>query len=203
MIRGALIRLRRLGPDARGVAALEFALVLPVLVTIYFGMVEATRIADTGRKLTHFARTLADLSGRAENASTTVADMTAITGAAAVILRPLDVSSVQIVVNAMGVESISGTLYGGVCSSYPQNARPVLQINGTGGLPATPATYQFDGARYVLAEVSMAYTPLVGAKLYTWIFGPKGLTFTRQIPWAQRTTTEIIMPGGAACPNYS
>lgn len=203
-MRRALARLRRLGPDARGVAAIEFALVLPVLVTIYFGLVELTRIADTGRKLTHFARTMADLSGRAENASTTVADMTAITAAAAVILRPLDVSGVQIVVNAMGVESVSGTLYGGVCSSWPQNAtkRPPLQINGTGGLPATPATYQFDGARYILAEVTMAYTPLVGAKLYTWIFGPKGLTFTRQIPWAQRTTTEIIMPGGAACPNF-
>ena len=31
-------------------------------------------------------------------------------------------------------------LIGGVCSSYPQNARPVLTLNGSSGLPATPAT---------------------------------------------------------------
>jgi hypothetical protein len=147
---------------------------------------------------------MADLSGRADNPSPTASDMATLTSAASAILRPLDTSGLQIVVNAMGVESISGSLYGGVCSSWSQNAtpRPRLTVNGTSGLPATPATYQYDGARYILAEVSMAYTPLVGSNLYRWIFGAGGLTFTRQIPWAERTTSEIVMPGGTACPTY-
>ena len=189
----------------RGIAAVEFALVLPLLIVIYFGTVELTRILDANRKLTLFARTLADLSGRADNPKPSSGDMATIAGAATVILRPLDASGLQIVVNAMGVESIGGTLYGGVCSSWPQNAtaRPSLQINGTNGLPATPAAYQFDGARYILAEVSMAYTPIIGSALYKWIFGARGLTFTRQIPWSERTINEIVMPGGSACPNYN
>lgn len=197
--------LSRFRGDARGIAAVEFALVLPVLIVLYFGTVELTRILDANRKLTLFARTLADLSGRADNPKPTASDMTTIAGAATVILRPLDASGLQIVVNAMGVESVGGTLYGGVCSSWPQNAtpRPALQINGTNGLPATPAAYQFDGARYILAEVSMAYTPIIGSALYKWIFGNRGLVFTRQIPWSERTVNEIIMPGGQACPNYS
>ena len=105
----------------------------------------------------------------------------------------------------MGVEAISGTLYGGVCSSWQQNAtaRAALTINGTNGLPATPAVYQFAHARYILAEVSMPYTPLVGSKLYKMIFGSQGLTFSRQIPWAERTINEIVMPSGSACPYYS
>lgn len=194
----------RFRSDRRGVAALEFALILPVLVSAYFGTVELTRIIDTSRKLSHFARTMADLSGRADNPNPTNADMATLATAATVILRPLDTSSLQIVVNAMGVEAISGNLYGGVCSSWAQNAsqRPRLTINGSSGLPATPAAYQFDGARYILAEVSMTYTPLVGSNLYRWIFGTQGLTFTRQIPWAERTTAEIVMPGGSACPTY-
>jgi Flp pilus assembly protein TadG len=194
----------RFRSDRRGLAALEFALILPALVTTYFGTVEITRIIDTSRKLTQFARTLADLSGRADNASPTGAYMATLSTAATAILRPLDTSGLQIVVNAMGVESISGKLYGGVCSSWSQNAtaRPRLTVNGTSGLPATPATYQYDGARYILAEVSMAYTPLVGSNLYRWIFGAGGLTFTRQVPWAERTTSEIVMPGGTACPTY-
>ena len=128
--------------------------------------------------------------------------MAAITSAAAVILGPFGASNVKIVINAMGVEQIAGTLYGGVCSSWPPNAHAPLTLNGTNGLPATPAVYQFDGARYILAEVSMPYTPLVGSKLYTALFGARGLTFSRQIPWAQRTSGEIVMPGGTACPQF-
>ncbi|MFK5595941.1 TadE/TadG family type IV pilus assembly protein [Methylobacterium sp. HMF5984] len=191
--------------DQRAVAAVEFALVLPVLIVIYFGTVELTRAVDASRKLTLFTRTLGDLSGRADNPNPTTNDMATIAGAATVILKPLDASGLQIVVNSMGVESIYGGLYGGVCSSWSQNAtkRPALQINGTNGLPATPAAYQFDGARYILAEVTMNYTPIIGSSLYKWIFGARGLSFTRQIPWSQRTVNEIIMPGGSACPNYN
>jgi Flp pilus assembly protein TadG len=197
-----LIRCRR---DERGVAAVEFAFVLPVLIVLYFGTAELTRIVDANRKLTLFARTLTDLSGRLDNATPSQSSMAAIASAATAILRPLDASNLQIVVNAMGVEAISGTIKGFVCSSWPQNAtkRPALQGNGTNGLPATPAAYQFDGARYILAEVTMPYTPMIGSALYRWIFGTQGLTFKRQIPWSERTSSEIIMPGGAACPVYN
>lgn len=194
----------RIRSDRRGIAAVEFSLILPMLVTAYFGTVELTRVVDMNRKLSQFARTMADLSGRADNPSPTASDMTTLATAATAILRPLDTSGLQITVNAMGVEAIGNTLYGGVCSSWAQNAstRARLTINGTSGLPPTPAAYQYDGARYILAEVTMAYTPLVGSNLYRWIFGSGGLTFTRQIPWAERTTAEIVMPGGSACPTY-
>ncbi|MCJ2085911.1 pilus assembly protein [Methylobacterium sp. E-005] len=197
-------RLRRWIGDRRGVAAVEFALVLPILIVIYFGTVELTRILDANRKLTLFARTLGDRSGRADNPKPSAADMAGIASAATAILRPLDASGLQIVVNAMGVLSYNGAFYGGVCSSWAQNAtqRPPKQINGTNGLPATPAAYQFNGARYILAEVSMAYTPIIGSALYRWIFGSQGLVFTRQIPWSERTINEIVMPGGIICPTY-
>ena len=190
--------------DRRGIAAIEFAMILPVLVTLYFGTVELTRAVETSRRLSLFARTMADLSGRADTPNPTTSDMATIAGAATAILRPLNVSGLQIVVSAMGVETINGSLYGGVCSSWQQNAmaRTRLTVNGTNGLPATPASYQFDGARYILAEVTLPYSPIIGTSLYQRIFGSRGLVFTRQIPWAERTTNEIVMPGGSACPTY-
>ena len=178
-------------------------MVLPLLVTIYFGLTELVRAIDTNRKVTLYARTIADLSGRATNGSPTTSDMAAILNASSAIMRPYPVAGLQVAIHAMGVEKVSGTLYGGVCSSYPQNARPVLTFNGTNGLPATPATFQYDGARYVLAEVSLSYTPIIGSNLYRWIFGTRGLVFSRQISWAQRLDKgEVVMPGGSVCPSF-
>lgn len=199
------IRFAGFGADQRGIATIEFAMILPLLVLLYFGTAELTRVVDASRRVSLFARTLADLSGRADNPNPSAGDMSAISAAATAILRPLDASGMQIVVNAMGVESISGTLYGGVCSSWQQNAaaRARLTMNGTNGLPATPSVYQFDGARYMLAEVTMTYVPFLGSALYKQIFGTRGFVFVRQIPWAQRSATEIVMPGGSTCPKYN
>ena len=180
-------------------------MILPLLVTLYFGTIELTRVADASRRVSLFARTLADLSGRADNPTPSTADMTTITGAATAILRPIDISNLQIVINAMGVENVNGALYGGVCSSWQQNAaaRARLTVNGTNGLPDTPSVYRFDGARYILAEVTMTYVPFLGSALYKSIFGTRGFVFVRQVPWAQRTATEIVMPGGSTCPTYN
>ncbi|WP_375454715.1 TadE/TadG family type IV pilus assembly protein [uncultured Methylobacterium sp.] len=196
---GPRARIARFGADARGVAALEFAMILPLLVTLYFGLSELVRAVDNSRKVTLFARAVADLSGRTNNA-----DMTPILAAAGAILQPFNAGDAQVVISALGVENVNGALYGGVCSSYPRNARPVLQIAGTGDLPAVPATYLYDGARYILAEVTMPYTPILGSKLYRWIFGTQGIVFKRQIAWAQRVdNSEIVMPGGAKCPVFN
>ena len=196
-------RLARFRDDTRGVAAIEFAMILPVLITMYFGLTELVRAIDTNRKTTLYARTIADLSGRATNGTPATADMVAIVNAAGPIMRPYPTANLQVAIHAMGVESILGTLYGGVCSSYPQNARPVLTTNGSNGLPATPATFQYDGARYILAEVTVSYAPIIGSKLYQMIFGTRGLVFNRQISWAQRLDKgEVVMPGGSKCPVY-
>ncbi|MDN3593120.1 TadE/TadG family type IV pilus assembly protein [Methylobacterium adhaesivum] len=194
----------RFGGDEGGIAATEFALLMPVLLLLYLGGFELTRIISANEKLTLFTRALGDLSGRSDNASPSVDTMTTIASAATAIMRPFDTTGLQIVVSSMGVNSSNSTFVGGVCSSWAQNAaaRPARQINGNDGLPVTPEVYRTDGARYMLAEVAMPYNPVVGASIFRQVFGSNGLRFTRQIPWAQRTNTEIILPGGSSCPKF-
>jgi Flp pilus assembly protein TadG len=196
-------RLTWFARDVRAVAAIEFAMVVPVLICMYFGLTELVRAVDTSRKLTLYARAIADLSGRATNGSPTSSDMATILNAAGAIMRPYPTTGLQTAIHAMGVETVGMSLLGGVCSSYPQNARPVLTLTGTNGLLPTPATWLYDGARYVLVEVTLQYTPVIGSKLYEGIFGTNGLVFSRQISWAQRLDKgEVVMPGGSKCPVY-
>jgi Flp pilus assembly protein TadG len=200
LLGGVRRRARAFATRSHGIASLEFALILPFLLIAYFGTVETMRAIDNSRRFNQFARTIADLSGR-----TSVSSMDTIFNASAAILQPFDTRDVAIVVSAMGVEAIGGQLFGGVCSSVATtNATPRtrLDLTGTKGIPDVPLTFQSDGARYILAEVSMPYVPLVGSKIYRMIFGTTSLVFSQQVAWAERTDTEIVMPGGAKCPTF-
>jgi Flp pilus assembly protein TadG len=59
-------RRRRTGfaADRRGVAAVEFAMVLPIMLVMLFGVIEITSGVTAGRKLSMATRTLSDLVSR-------------------------------------------------------------------------------------------------------------------------------------------
>lgn len=59
-----LTTLRRFGRDSRAVAAVEFALILPLLITLYLGCVDAATLYAADRKVATVASTMADLVSR-------------------------------------------------------------------------------------------------------------------------------------------
>ncbi|WP_245239772.1 TadE/TadG family type IV pilus assembly protein [Methylobacterium variabile] len=52
--------------DRRGTAAIEFAMLLPVLLMMLAGMLELSRATDMWRKITLLARTVADLASQGD-----------------------------------------------------------------------------------------------------------------------------------------
>ncbi|MGZ5897981.1 MAG: TadE/TadG family type IV pilus assembly protein, partial [Xanthobacteraceae bacterium] len=102
--------LRRFLADKRGVSAVEFAMLLPLMVTLYLGGVEVSSAVAIDRKMTLVARTLGDLVAQATSVDN--AAMTSILSATTAVMAPypdtnlkITVSSVQI--NSQGVAKVS------------------------------------------------------------------------------------------------
>ena len=199
-----LRRLARFHRDRRASAIVEFAVILPVLLSIWAGMTELAHAIDEWRKLTLLARTLADLTAQGDTQNPIgTALMNDIVGSAAKVMRPFDTTNVQIVVSAMGVDIKKLNLVPQVCSSIANaNAKP--RATGTATDLLVPPGYQTSGMRYVLAEVSISYTPMIGSALVKLVKGVgNSITFATAVPWPTRggitygsnTYTEVILPG--------
>ena len=61
-----LSHIRRFRDDARAIAAVEFALILPLLIGLYLGAIEGATLYSADHKVATVASTIADLVARAE-----------------------------------------------------------------------------------------------------------------------------------------
>lgn len=192
------LRLRRLAARfvaARaGVAAIEFAFVLPVMLLLFIGMSQVTVALSMDRKVTLLARTAADLVGRV--GTITAAEVDGIMQAASVVLEPYDDSEVSIVLSSVVVEDPDGAggpdpLAASVCWSR-------ANANGTGRTAGDevpiPPGFDQDGMSFILAEVRMPYRPLFSLdNLFTTI------TLWDDTAWPVRNTDQVELQGTPLC----
>ncbi|MEJ1159579.1 TadE/TadG family type IV pilus assembly protein [Prosthecomicrobium sp. N25] len=87
---------RRLVGDRRGVSAIEFALLLPVMVILFFGGHEVGQAITIYRKVSHTANVLGDLVAQVNSLTTT--DMSNVYAAAKTIMSPYKSSNATMVV---------------------------------------------------------------------------------------------------------
>ena len=84
------LRARALLDDCRGIVAVEFAVIVPVMLVMYFGMEEFASAVAVNRKVTIVARTLSDLTS--QSPSVQDADLANFAQTAKAILTPYDPS---------------------------------------------------------------------------------------------------------------
>ncbi len=96
--------------DERGIAAVEFALILPLMLMIYMGLVELSRGMNAAQKLDLVAHTLSDLTaqqltgGQATGqAGLAEADITAIFSAATTLLAPLPAGTLKMTISEVNI----------------------------------------------------------------------------------------------------
>ena len=139
--------------DCRGLSAVECALLLPVMLTLYLGTVEASQGIATDRKVELTAHALADLAS--QYTDITNADMSNILNAGSAIIAPYSASNLSEVVSEIAIDAQGNAT---VVWSDALNGT-ALTANQTVSVPtslAVPNTY------LLLAQVQYSYQPTYG-----------------------------------------
>jgi Flp pilus assembly protein TadG len=199
----------RLLTSKDGVSIIEFALILPIMVTILVGCIEFGRALDNKRKVQFLARTVADLTSQGDSSDVMrAATMGDIISSSKLILRPFDATSAKIVVSALAVDLVNTSTNPRVCSSYSSSTASKRTVGLAGDL-TIPVGFNTSGMRYVFAEVSMPYVPIFGAGVLRAFTGAdNAFIFKSTTPWPVRVGksyngnlyNEVILPAGKQCP---
>lgn len=107
----SLVRFRGFWSDRRGVSAVEFALIAPILIMIYLALAELTLGMMASRRTSHLAATLGDLAAQSENLTdSNITDLWAIGTS---MMQPFTVSTnlkmrlTSVTMNAKGVAIVN------------------------------------------------------------------------------------------------
>jgi Flp pilus assembly protein TadG len=144
--------LRRYGADRRGIAAVEFAMLLPMMLTLYLGSVEVSTGVAVNRKVTLTTRALADLTS--QYTDVTDADMSNILNASSDIIAPY-LSGLSAVVSELSIDANGNTT---VAWSDTLNGT----ARSVGEAVTLPASLVVPNTYLILAEVSYSYNPSFG-----------------------------------------
>lgn len=143
--------LRRLAGDKRGVSAVEFALIAPLLVSLYLGCVEISDGVSADRKVTLVASTVANLVAQSTTISSS--DMSNILDASSAIVAPYSSSNLKITVSCISIDA-----------NKAATVKWSATRNGTAlsGTVSIPTDLQVANTQLVYAQASYAYTPVIG-----------------------------------------
>jgi|GEM_PF-2515551 len=142
--------LKRFSSANKGLAAIEFAILLPLLVLGFFGATEVSSAVQAAQKTSQTSSTVADLVAQAS--TITNADLTNIYAAANAITFPYAVNGETIVITSL---TDNGNNTGKVAWSAAQNGTP----HTVGQVLSVPFGVMPASGSVILAEVSFNFQP--------------------------------------------
>ena len=176
--------------DRSGIAATEFAVIVPLMLVMFFGTVEFSSGVAVDRKVTLMARTLSDLTS--QSISVNDADLTNFFAASKGIMTPYPSAPTQATITELYVDST--TLAARV--QWSKGTAP----RATGTTVTIPSALKVGGTYLILSEVSYRYVPAVG-----YVMAPAGINLSDVSYTRPRQSSCVIYPTPAsgslpACP---
>lgn len=171
--------LERVANDDRGVAAVEFAFVLPILAIMLLGTVEVARAVDADRRFGNATAMTTDLIAREQDL--TDADLNGMMLAIQHMMRPYDANTLS-----LGVIAVRAPMTVGeqprVEWSYSHNGKPVPAKCSTYTLPADLVS---PGSRVIVVESAYNFAPM----FVNWTENPLADSISGGvIAWSDRAT---------------
>jgi Flp pilus assembly protein TadG len=155
---GTMARLASLFRDRRGVAAIEFAFIAPILLALYFVTMEVAQAIETNKKVGRIASMVADLITQQQSVSRT--DVDAIMQIGAAIIQPYNRTTPSIFVTAIEISNEaspkakvawSRKLVNGAASADVAKGQPI----------SVPEKLLIAGTFLVRVEAQLDYRPVI------------------------------------------
>jgi Flp pilus assembly protein TadG len=178
-----------------GIAAIEFAFIMPFLLLLFFGLVDVTDAVSHNRRITSVANSIGDLAAQNRKSilKTQIDDYFK---AASLIMKPDSDSDVRVRVYGYRKNGASAELKwvidngkGAACSKSPDLASmPALMTQGND---------------LVVSQACMVYNPVVTSFLGTVIMGTTSMKIEQIISMRPRasTTLDCYMTAASPTPN--
>jgi len=145
-----LNRLRRFRDARSGMAAVEFALVLPVMMVLAFGAIEVTDALICKTNVSDTASTAADLIAQESSVGTT--DMNNVFSALTALVYPFPTTGLRVVITSVIDDGKGGAKVGWSQANSGSGYTTGTAITVPAGLVTT-------GGSVIMAEVTYSYTP--------------------------------------------
>lgn len=135
-----------------GLAAVEFALILPVMITILFGLLETSLALACRADVVNVSSSVADLV--AQEATVTSSDMTNIFSAANAILYPNSPSTAQITVTSVKYNTATNSLTSGKVDWSCTHGGTKRSV---GSIVTLPANLMTANGSVIVSEITYSY----------------------------------------------
>ncbi len=150
---------RLLVRDQRGVAAVEFAFIAPLLLSLYFVTIEVSQAIETSRKVGRVGSMVADVITQQQ--STTVSEVDAVMKIGEALLQPYNRSKGTIIVTAIEIAD-KPTVVWSRKLWFNDKGEPNSERDDPKGSPTdVPDTLNVKGSFFIRVESELAYEPMI------------------------------------------
>ena len=167
--------LHRFGRDQRGVSAIEFSFIAPIMIVMFFGIAELGQGLFAQRRNEHVAAAIGDLT--AQDGTVTNADMANIFDAGEQVMAPLPISTLTmrvtcVTTNSSSVPKVTWSDAQGVAANT---------VGATYTMPTGLVTAP--NQVFIVSEATYRYTSPIGYVL------PQGMSFSNKSYLSPRLST--------------
>lgn len=173
--------------DRRGVSVVEFALIAPILILLFIGVVETSNALTIYRRTSTVAATAADLTAQVKTIKGP--DIRDVFSASTGILDPFPTAPLRIVLSSVVADNNNNGKVAWSCA----NKGSGRAVNSAYSLP--PGLTE-PGSSVIVAEITYAFTPMLGLDA---IFSPGAFDMTRTFYARPRRSLTVAKTDGTNC----